>query len=80
MGALRQQTGGDRIFALHLKDGPLEGANTDQVALGDGDLDWPAFLRAAPAVPRVIGLDEFSGDSLDAVIRSRQWLVDHGER
>jgi sugar phosphate isomerase/epimerase len=67
----------DRIFGLHLKDGPLVGVNTDQVALGDGELAWDAFLAAVdPALPRVIGLDEFAGDSLDAVIRSKRWLDD----
>ncbi|WP_374008254.1 sugar phosphate isomerase/epimerase family protein [Leifsonia sp. LS-T14] len=67
---------GDKILAMHLKDGPLTGANEDQVAVGDGELDWPGFLSLAPAgVPLVIGLDEFRGPTLDAVIRSRERLV-----
>jgi sugar phosphate isomerase/epimerase len=68
---------GDKVFAVHLKDGPLTGVNEDQVALGDGELDWPAFLSLVPrSAPLVIGLDEFRGPTLDAVIRSRATLVD----
>lgn len=68
---------GDRILAVHLKDGPLTGANEDQVAVGDGELDWPAFLSLVPqAAPLVIGLDEFRGPTLDAVIRSRRRVVE----
>ena len=67
---------GDKVLAVHLKDGPLTGANEDQVAVGDGELDWPAFLSLVPpAAPLVIGLDEFRGPTLDAVIRSRKALV-----
>lgn len=67
---------GDKVLAVHLKDGPLTGANEDQVAVGDGELDWPAFLSLVPpAAPLVIGLDEFRGPTLDAVIRSRRALV-----
>ena len=52
------------------------GANEDQVAVGDWELDWPEFLSLLPrTVPLVIGLDEFRGPTLDAVIRSRQRLV-----
>ncbi|WP_203568261.1 sugar phosphate isomerase/epimerase family protein [Aestuariimicrobium ganziense] len=69
---------GERIFAFHLKDGPaVGGSNADQVAVGDGELDWPRFLAMVPDVPRVIGLDLFAGDTLDAVLRSRQWLLDN---
>lgn len=72
---------GDRIFGLHLKDGPLLGTNMDQVALGDGELAWDDFLGALdPSVPRVIGLDMFRGDSLDAVLRSKRWLDQRGGR
>ena len=68
---------GSKIFAVHLKDGPLDGTNEDQVAVGDGELDWPALLRAVPAaVPRVIGLDMYAGPTLDAVIRSYWRLVE----
>ncbi|MFH5879820.1 sugar phosphate isomerase/epimerase family protein [Arthrobacter sp. NA-172] len=70
---------GDRIFAVHLKDGPLRGTNSDQLALGDGELGWDSFLDALdPALPRVIGLDMFAGDSLAAVLRSKRWLDERG--
>ncbi|MGW9111689.1 sugar phosphate isomerase/epimerase family protein [Microbacterium sp. NPDC055683] len=68
---------GSRMLALHLKDGPAGGANEDQVAVGDGDLDWRSILAAIPAgIPLVIGLDEHAGDSLDAVLRSRARLLE----
>jgi sugar phosphate isomerase/epimerase len=67
---------GERVFSLHLKDGPGLGANTDQVALGDGTLPWPEILASAPDnTPLVIAPDMFTGDSMDAVIRSYEWLT-----
>jgi len=69
---------GSKLFAFHLKDGPLHGRNEDQVALGEGELDWPTFLAAAGSeLPRVISLDMYAGDSLPAVVASRRWLERH---
>lgn len=69
---------GEKVFALHVKDGPLHGANEEQSVLGEGELDWPAYLAAVgPEVPRVISLDQFRGDALAGVIACRDWLAAH---
>jgi sugar phosphate isomerase/epimerase len=69
---------GPSIVAFHVKDGPPGGRNEDQRALGEGALDWRSFLAAAdPRTPRVISLDEFSGDALAGVLASLRWLEQH---
>jgi sugar phosphate isomerase/epimerase len=66
---------GPRVLAVHLKDGPHRPSHADQAVLGEGHLDWPAFLTAIdPAVPRVIAADRIAGDQLDAALRSMRWL------
>ena len=69
---------GPRVLAVHLKDGPRRPSHADQAVLGEGELDWPAFLAAIdPAVPRVIAADRIGGDQLDAALRSLRWLEAH---
>jgi len=41
---------GARVFALHLKDGPLNGDIAAQLPLGRGDLPAPEIIAAAPEV------------------------------
>jgi hypothetical protein len=44
-------------------------------ALGDGVLDLPAIVAAAPWVAaRVVEIDACAGDMLEALGRSRQYL------
>lgn len=59
---------GDRVVALHLKDGPLTGVTADQLPLGSGDLPAAEILAATTAleVP-VIEFDHYAGDIFDAV-------------
>jgi sugar phosphate isomerase/epimerase len=69
---------GPRVLAVHLKDGPHRPSHADQAVLGEGELDWPAFLTAiGPDVPRVIAADRIAGDQLDAALRSMRWLEAH---
>jgi sugar phosphate isomerase/epimerase len=66
---------GSRVFAVHLKDGPRHGAHGNQVALGLGELPWPAMLTAlAPSVPRILALDLIE-NPFAAVRASRDWLT-----
>jgi sugar phosphate isomerase/epimerase len=59
---------GDRVVALHLKDGPLTGVTADQLPLGSGDLPAAAILAATTAleVP-VIEFDNYAGDIFDGI-------------
>jgi sugar phosphate isomerase/epimerase len=65
---------GDRVFALHVKDGDGSMDNKKQVAVGSGSLPVWDFLDAAPDALRVVELDDSSGDLLEAVRDSRAYL------
>ncbi|WP_430592326.1 sugar phosphate isomerase/epimerase family protein [Humidisolicoccus flavus] len=66
---------GERVVALHVKDGPLTMDDTEQVAVGDGAMDVPSILAAAPNALRVIELDDHTGDMFTAVERSFGYLT-----
>jgi sugar phosphate isomerase/epimerase len=59
---------GDRVVALHLKDGPLTGVTADQLPLGSGDLPAADILAATTAleVP-VLEFDNYAGDIFDGI-------------
>lgn len=59
---------GNRVTALHLKDGPLNGVKSEQLPLGSGELPAAEILAAKTAleVP-VIEFDEYAGDIFDGV-------------
>ncbi|WP_091186662.1 sugar phosphate isomerase/epimerase family protein [Paramicrobacterium humi] len=65
---------GDRVAAIHVKDGPGTAETKDQVAVGSGSLDIPAILAAAPSALRVIELDDSRGDRFQAVVDSFGYL------
>lgn len=70
------RTLGERVIAVHLKDGPLSGGTEDQVILGQGEVDVPAILDAASGVELgVIEFDDHRGDVLQAVCDSRPVLL-----
>jgi sugar phosphate isomerase/epimerase len=66
---------GDRAPLLHIKDGPaIKGAA--MVAAGDGSLNFPAILQAAPMAEwLIIELDRCETDMVTAVERSFQYLT-----
>ena len=66
---------GDRVVALHVKDGDGSTDNKKQVAVGSGSLPVWTFLEAAPDALRVIELDDSEGDMLDAVRDSHTYLT-----
>jgi sugar phosphate isomerase/epimerase len=67
---------GDRVVALHVKDGDGTLDTKRQVAVGRGRLPVRDILDAAPDALRVIELDDTDGDLLDAVRASRSFLVE----
>lgn len=72
---------GDRVVALHIKDGPIGGPNEAQQALGCGQLDLDRALVAAPLnALAVLSLDRYSGDAMAAVAESHSWLTERGHR
>ena len=66
---------GDRVVALHVKDGDGSLDTTRQVAVGSGTLPVPAILAAAPDALRVVELDDTAGDLVDALRESRSFLA-----
>jgi sugar phosphate isomerase/epimerase len=66
---------GSRVIAIHLKDGPAT-LETSQVPLGEGTLNIPAILAAAPQALRVIEFDATDGDLFEAIERSAAFLRD----
>lgn len=66
---------GDRVTALHIKDGPGTRDDADQVALGQGGIPIREIIEAAPAALRVIELDDTRGDLFEAVRDSYDYLV-----
>jgi len=66
---------GERVVALHVKDGDGTLNTKAQVAVGDGVLPVGEILAAAPAQAlRVVELDDFDGDILDPVAKSLGFL------
>jgi sugar phosphate isomerase/epimerase len=70
---------GDKVTALHIKDGPATKDPLDQVAVGAGSMPVLDILQAAPDALRVIELDDSRGDRFDAVSDSYAWLTLHAE-
>ena len=58
---------GDRVTALHLKDGDGSLDTKRQVPLGTGKLPLHEILAAAPAALRGVELDDTAGDVVEAV-------------
>ena len=67
---------GDRVRYLHMKDGPLTRDTLTQQPLGQGALDVPAILAAAPDAHRVVEFDDHDGDIFAAIEASYRFLVD----
>jgi sugar phosphate isomerase/epimerase len=69
---------GDRVTAVHVKDGPASPDPADQVAVGQGRLPIREILAAAPHALRVVELDDTRGDRFQAVADSCAWLRAEG--
>lgn len=68
---------GDRVIALHVKDGDGTHDNKKQVAVGAGSVPVLDFIAAAPHVAdAVVELDDTTGDMLAAVRDSYAYLAD----
>jgi sugar phosphate isomerase/epimerase len=71
---------GDRVIAVHVKDGPIPGDfMTTQVPAGQGDVPLVEGLAAAKSVEyAVIEFDGYAGDILDGVAASFEFLREQG--
>jgi sugar phosphate isomerase/epimerase len=66
---------GDRVVAIHVKDGAVTAEPKDQTAVGAGILPIRDIIEAAPSALRVIELDDARGDRFDAVADSFAYLT-----
>ena len=66
---------GDRVVALHIKDGDGTLDTSKQVPVGSGVLPVWDFIAAAPQALRVVELDDSQTDLLEAVRASREFLL-----
>lgn len=62
---------GDRVRALHLKDGPIDKDDDAQLPLGSGAMPVAAVVAAAPAVEvPVLEFDGYAGDLFEGIATS----------
>lgn len=69
---------GERVQALHIKDGPGTPETKDQVAVGSGSMPIRAIIESAPLALRVIELDDSHADRFDAIADSFRYLTAEG--
>jgi sugar phosphate isomerase/epimerase len=72
---------GDRVVAVHVKDGPMRPGITsrqmprDQQPAGHGDVPLAAALEAAKSIDyAVIEFDHYEGDVFAGIAESYAWL------
>ena len=68
---------GERVVALHVKDGDGSLDPKAQTAVGSGSLPVLEIIAAAPTALRVVELDDTAGDRMQAVADSRAFLLGH---
>jgi sugar phosphate isomerase/epimerase len=69
---------GDRLWLLHVKDGPCDAPESPMVAVGSGTLDIPAILASAPTAKwHIVELDRCATDMLTALGDSYRYLTGH---
>jgi sugar phosphate isomerase/epimerase len=66
---------GDRVVALHIKDGDGSRDNKKQVPLGTGTIPIWDFVAARPDALRVVELDDSEVDMVDAVAQSYAYIT-----
>jgi sugar phosphate isomerase/epimerase len=73
---------GDRVLAVHVKDGPMRPGisarelPTDQLPAGQGDVPLTAALAAGSAIEyAVIEFDHYEGDIFDGIAQSYNFLT-----
>jgi sugar phosphate isomerase/epimerase len=68
---------GDRVRFIHVKDGPITQDTKTQLPAGQGEMDVPAVLAAAPDAVRVLEFDDYDGDPFDGIAKSFAFVTEH---
>jgi len=66
---------GDRVRAIHVKDGALATDGSGQVPAGQGRVPVAEVLAAAPQALRVVEFDAYAGDVFAGLAASRAYLA-----
>jgi sugar phosphate isomerase/epimerase len=66
---------GDRVHALHIKDGDLATDASGQLPAGRGRVPMAEVLAAAPAALRVVEFDRYDGDIFAGLAESYAYLA-----
>jgi sugar phosphate isomerase/epimerase len=69
---------GDRVVALHIKDGPISRDAASQLPAGSGAMAFPAILVAAPAARAVLEFDLYAGDLFEGIAQGITFLQSQG--
>ncbi len=67
---------GDRLIAIHVKDGDPSGTVEQQVPAGHGTVPLAEVLAAAPHARPVVEFDIIPGEGLDAIAASARWVTE----
>lgn len=67
---------GDRVRMLHLKDGPINKTNAEQLPVGSGAMPVPEILAAATAVElAALEFDDYAGDRFEGIATGFGYLT-----
>jgi sugar phosphate isomerase/epimerase len=66
---------GDRVRAIHVKDGGLATDASGQVPAGQGRVPVADVLAAAPGALRVVEFDRYDGDIFEGLAASLAFLA-----
>ena len=67
---------GDRVRMLHLKDGPINANDAEQLPLGSGAMPVPEILSAASAVEvAVLEFDDYAGDTFEGIAAGYDYVT-----
>ncbi|MBP2335454.1 sugar phosphate isomerase/epimerase [Saccharothrix coeruleofusca] len=66
---------GERVHAIHVKDGDLATDASGQVPAGQGRVPVAEVLAAAPHALRVVEFDAYDGDLFEGIAASRAYLT-----
>lgn len=58
---------GEKVRFLHIKDGPVSSDTQEQLPAGDGAMDIPSILAAAPQALPVLEFDAYAGDIFEGL-------------
>ena len=70
----------ERVRFIHVKDGPKTRDTQAQLPAGQGEMNIPAVLAAAPGAVRVLEFDAYAGDVFQGLAESLQYVLAVDER